>query len=582
MNAFLYKIIEMSISASILVILVLLVRVFIIRKSSFVMKFVFILLMASLLIPISVQSPLSIHNILNYNSSSSPFAVQEYIEEMNAAEDQRIADAVSVNTSTIDQSNIASNNNAPRAYVIESSESQSNRTVFDMKLWIVGVILILLFFLLNNLHFAIQLRKNRLYDDDTFTQIFLECKKQLGIKRKINVIVSSGVSTAAVYGIFNPKILISPLEFEKLSVEDKRYILIHELLHIKHHDTLITFISYMVNILHWFNPILWFAFSIMRKDIELMCDMKVLSEVGYHKNHDYASTLFRLIKASSHKSSLLIPKLSITDDKKRRISMILKTKKSTLINVLIALVLVLTIVIVGCTKSIAEDIIMPDPIPIWDKEKATEIKPADADNEEYGVLMASYTLPYTLDNNVYTSNAQKACALINGRIIRHDQVLSINDIFEPYTQGNGWIEGTEKDNLGFEYNGFFGICDVTSALNYCANMAELKTSGTTTLRHTESLPLDEDPLLNFRTGENLYVSNSYEQDILIIAFCQDETIMIEIYGLKRKYSVGFETSLVTQRKSRVYETIYNAKKLPNGESIAEGEEIVVVTSYPYV
>lgn len=464
---------------------------------------------------------------------------------------------------------------------LAKKEAQSDSTLFDMKLWITGVILISLFFLLNNIRFVMELKKNRLYDNEAFNKLFLECKKQLGIKRKINVIVSSDVSTAAVYGIFNPRILISPLKLEKLSDEDKRYILLHELLHIKHHDTLITFISYMVNILHWFNPILWLAFSIMRKDLEVMCDMKVLSKVGYHKNHDYASTLFKLIKVSSHKSSLLIPKLSITDDKKRRISMILKTKKSTLINVLIASILVLTITVIGCTKNIAEDTLY-DVLPISGKERATEIKPAGVANEDYGVLMASYTLPYDGEDEVYLTNVNKACELINGRIIKYNEVLSFNEILAPYTADNGWKESVRKDSAGFEYKGMFGICDVAGALNYDAHIAELNTSGSSHFRHSENVPINFDVLFNFSPGEDFYVSNPNKQDILITAYSENGDITVEIYGPKRKYTVGFETTLVKQHEPPEYEIIYNTKELPNGESITEGEEAVVIESYPYV
>ena len=80
-------------------------------------------------------------------------------------------------------------------------------------------------------------------------------------------------------GYFKPKIIISPQVLSYLSKEDLEHIFLHEMMHIKRKDILANWIMIVVQAFHWFNPIVWYAFSKMRKDREIICDYWVLARL---------------------------------------------------------------------------------------------------------------------------------------------------------------------------------------------------------------------------------------------------------------------------------------------------------------
>ena len=80
---------------------------------------------------------------------------------------------------------------------------------------------------------------------------------------------------------------------------DVRYILLHELQHYKHKDSLANYLMFLTAILYWFNPIVWYALKEMRNDREIACDtsvLKMLDECDYEK---YGNTLINFAEKIS-------------------------------------------------------------------------------------------------------------------------------------------------------------------------------------------------------------------------------------------------------------------------------------------
>ena len=80
---------------------------------------------------------------------------------------------------------------------------------------------------------------------------------------------------------------------------DVRYILLHELQHYKHKDSLANYLMILTAILYWFNPIIWYALKEMRNDREIACDtsvLKMLDECDYEK---YGNTLINFAEKIS-------------------------------------------------------------------------------------------------------------------------------------------------------------------------------------------------------------------------------------------------------------------------------------------
>jgi len=64
-----------------------------------------------------------------------------------------------------------------------------------------------------------------------------------------------------------------------LDATERRYILLHEQIHIRRKDYIIKILAFLILSIHWFNPLVWIAFRLMSKDMELSCDERVLKEM---------------------------------------------------------------------------------------------------------------------------------------------------------------------------------------------------------------------------------------------------------------------------------------------------------------
>jgi len=104
-----------------------------------------------------------------------------------------------------------------------------------------------------------------------------ETAKACGLRRVPRVLLSTAVPGPAMTGLFRPLLLL-PADFDQaFDREERRLILLHEFTHVKRGDLLLNAIAFVLQGLHWCNPLVWFAFLRFRADRELACDSAVLS-----------------------------------------------------------------------------------------------------------------------------------------------------------------------------------------------------------------------------------------------------------------------------------------------------------------
>lgn len=104
-----------------------------------------------------------------------------------------------------------------------------------------------------------------------------ETAKACGLRRVPRVLLSTAVPGPAMTGLFRPLLLL-PADFDQaFDREERRLILLHEFTHVKRGDLLLNTIAFVLQGLHWCNPLVWFAFLRFRADRELACDSAVLS-----------------------------------------------------------------------------------------------------------------------------------------------------------------------------------------------------------------------------------------------------------------------------------------------------------------
>lgn len=109
--------------------------------------------------------------------------------------------------------------------------------------------------------------------------------RSFGAQRRITVYEKKNLPMPFVLGIIRPKIYL-PTD---LSEAEKQYILLHEQIHIRRGDHIVKAVSFLALCIHWFNPMVWAAFFLSERDMEMSCDEAVLRKLGSEIKKDYSA-----------------------------------------------------------------------------------------------------------------------------------------------------------------------------------------------------------------------------------------------------------------------------------------------------
>ncbi|MBD7968812.1 M56 family metallopeptidase [Paenibacillus gallinarum] len=200
--------------------------------------------------------------------------------------------------------------------------------------------------------------QNGLKEDAQMLQYLKECKESMGIKRAIELKVTDRVDGPALIGVIRPRILLPASMEGTFSAKELKYIFLHELVHYKHKDILVNWVMLFLLVVHWFNPVLWYAYRRMREDQELSCDHKAISYVKDSEVKEYGYTIIKLLtKRSNIPNSHLLVTANFSSDKlqiKRRIMMITKFRRKSLLWSVLGLVVVSAFMLVALTNAKAD------------------------------------------------------------------------------------------------------------------------------------------------------------------------------------------------------------------------------------
>ena len=252
MNELFLKIINMSISASWLVLAVLILR-FVLKKAP---KWINVLLWGivaiRLICPFSFESPLS----LIPSAETIP---------LNIGMDS---------TPTIN-SGISAINNAVNPIISQSNTPMAGASINPLQItigiyeyiWIFGMIALALY--------------------TAISYWRLRRKVDTAVRYKDNIFQSENVSFPFVLGIIKPRIY---LPF-KMNGQYLEHVVAHEQAHVCRKDHWWKPLGFLLLMIHWFNPLMWLAYVLLCRDIELACDEKVIKELGNEQRGDYTQAL---------------------------------------------------------------------------------------------------------------------------------------------------------------------------------------------------------------------------------------------------------------------------------------------------
>ncbi|MFG6392774.1 MAG: M56 family metallopeptidase [Lachnospiraceae bacterium] len=181
------------------------------------------------------------------------------------------------------------------------------------------------------------------------------------IPLKVNLLTSDRIFTPLVAGIVHP-VIIFPKFFMPDNTLYLKYIITHELTHIKRSDNLWKIIILCTLCIHWFNPLVWIMYILFNRDMEMSCDEKVLSVYGHGAKKDYALALINYAE-NQYKWQFFSNKFG-KKPIQERIEAIMKYKKLTTSGAVCAAVLLCTAVTVFAKGNNAPDNNKQENIPV--------------------------------------------------------------------------------------------------------------------------------------------------------------------------------------------------------------------------
>lgn len=181
-----------------------------------------------------------------------------------------------------------------------------------------------------------------------YAAMLSDTARDLGVSAP-EMIVCEAISTPAVTGLLRPRLL---LPHEHYDVQELRYILRHELCHLKRRDMLFKLVLLAANAMHWFNPVVYLMLRQADEDIELACDSAATDGLELPERAAYSRTLLAAVQSSVRALPATTCFGGTVERLKRRITNVLGAQKKRGLGV-VALVLALTLT-AGCAVSWGE------------------------------------------------------------------------------------------------------------------------------------------------------------------------------------------------------------------------------------
>lgn len=246
------KVVNMSISAGWLVLAVLALRLILKKAPKWVNVLLWGIVAVRLICPFSIESALS---LIPSKETISPEIMMDWTPEISTGIEQldQVVNPV-ISTSFAPNPGTSAN---PLQILIPVAAN----------LWLLGVLILLAYTAISYLSLRLKLRTAVILRDYIF-----QCET---------------VSSPFVLGILKPKIYLP----YSMDGNNLNHVVAHEQAHIKRKDHWWKPLGFLLLTIYWFNPLMWVAYILLCRDIELACDEKVIAELGNEQRADYTQAL---------------------------------------------------------------------------------------------------------------------------------------------------------------------------------------------------------------------------------------------------------------------------------------------------
>lgn len=277
MSAILLKLLNMSIAASWVIAVVLLLRLLLRPAPKWTRCLLWLVVAIRLTVPFSFESVISI--IPSANTICTEVVLPNVNEETPSTEENKQPTVITPSTPKVEQiviqSGIPALDNAINPVIKEHLAPTPDESVDPMQIvyavagtvWLTGVLALV--------GYAI------------FGYWRIRRKVRASIPRSENVWICDDIQSPFLLGVFKPRIYL-PSGMDEQTVD---HVLAHESSHLARLDHIWKPLGYFILAVHWFNPLVWLSYVLFCKDLELACDEKVIGALDAEKKTAYSQAL---------------------------------------------------------------------------------------------------------------------------------------------------------------------------------------------------------------------------------------------------------------------------------------------------
>lgn len=313
--SFMPRLLNMSLTASVAIVLVILLR-FALKKAPKVFSYaLWGVVLFRLLCPISIGSSFSLFNLVDTPAEDYGYisSVIEYVPaDIVHTENPSVVLPVPGVSEVI-------NDALPQGEEQLRADPLEGRTFVATVIWMMGVLAMGIYSIVSYLKLRFKLR--------------------VAIPLRENIFIADDIKSPFVVGLIRPRIYLPC----NLSEKEQEYIILHEKHHTKRLDHVMKALAFIALAIHWFNPLVWVAFILAGKDMEMSCDEAVIRKVGSHVRADYSASLLTL--ATGRRIIAGTPLAFGEGDTKGRIHNLAKWKKPARWIVILSVVLCLILAV---------------------------------------------------------------------------------------------------------------------------------------------------------------------------------------------------------------------------------------------
>ena len=238
-------------------------------------------------------------------------------------------------------------------------------------LWIMGAVGLGLTFIGAGLRFSAEVRRSR--------------ERLINANSTLPVYVTDAVDSPCLFGLFRPVIYVTPAVAGDECL--MRHALAHETSHYAQRDHIWCVLRCVCLAMHWYNPLVWLAANLSKRDCELACDERTVKRLGETERANYGRSLIKLTCENARGAVVATTMCAKPKELKERIAMLTKKKRSFLAILLAAL---LAMTATACSFTGGESTSSPTPA-----STAASIVPAEGQN---GENVFSFTAPEGADS----------------------------------------------------------------------------------------------------------------------------------------------------------------------------------------